>query len=424
MRERKQNGTVIEISGRWYVRYYQHQNVGGTLQRKRLTHCLGAVTTRGRHAPADIIEEADRFMASINRSQIPAERIVSLADFVENVYLPGVKESKKPSTHHGYRDAWENHLKAVTSRDRMTLKDVKTYTVQKWLNQIGRENLSRNSLKRIQSVLSGVFKEAKRLGFYEGVNPVQDTAVNPKAAEPKETVAYTLEEIDSILAVLPEPAATVFAVASYTGLRRGEIEALDWSDFKDGHIQVSRSIWNGRVSAPKTRKSCAAVPAIPRLADRLEIHRLRCGSPQVGPMFHNSVGQPLSVNNLLNRQILPALNKCRHCGVAEGKAHLKQDHDYQRDDRIPEWQGFHAARRGLASNLYRLGVPDKTIQKILRHSDVSVTLGYYIKSTSLDVVEAMDKLEENLAAKSAGQILQDSERTPSVDRKSTRLNSS
>jgi hypothetical protein len=77
------------------------------------------------------------------------------------------------------------------------LKD--TFTVQRWLNQIGQENLSRNSLKRIQSVLSGIFKQAKRLGYYDGVNPVQDTAVNPHAARPAETYAYSLEEIQSIL---------------------------------------------------------------------------------------------------------------------------------------------------------------------------------------------------------------------------------
>ena len=32
--------------------------------------------------------------------------------------------------------------------------------------------------------------------------------------------------------------------------------------------------------------------------------------------------------------------------------------------------------RGLGTNLYRLGVSDKVIQAILRHSNVNVTLGY------------------------------------------------
>ena len=36
-----------------------------------------------------------------------------------------------------------------------------------------------------------------------------------------------------------------------------------------------------------------------------------------------------------------------------------------------EWHGWHAFRRGLATNLYRLGVLDKTIQAILRHANLS-----------------------------------------------------
>jgi hypothetical protein len=84
-----------------------------------------------------------------------------------------------------------SHVLHCRRRDRLGIrlftKDLRTFTVQQWLNQIGQEDLSRNSLKRIQSVLSGIFKQAKRLGFYDGVNPVQDTAVNPHAAEPAET---------------------------------------------------------------------------------------------------------------------------------------------------------------------------------------------------------------------------------------------
>jgi hypothetical protein len=59
-----------------------------------------------------------------------------------------------------------------------------------------------------------------------GENPAKDTAVNPSAAEPEETHAYSLEEINAILAHIPEPVATAFAVAAFSGLRRGEIEGL------------------------------------------------------------------------------------------------------------------------------------------------------------------------------------------------------
>jgi len=220
--------------------------------------------------------------------------------------------------------------------------------------------------------------------------------VNPKAAEPQETYAYTLEEIQTILSLLPEPAATAFAVAAFMGLRHGEIQGLLWENYRDGEMYVSRSIWNGRISDPKTRKGRAPVPVIRQLADRLEIHRLRCGSPVAGPIFANALGKPLSLGSVVNRVILPALNRCEGCGKAE-LDQFKADHPYKRDARLPEWHGWHAARRGLGSNLYRLGVPDMVIQRILRHANVSTTATYYIKTAAADVRSAMTKLENHIA---------------------------
>jgi hypothetical protein len=46
--------------------------------------------------------------------------------------------------------------------------------------------------------------------------------------------------------------------------------------------------------------------------------------------------------------------------------------------------------------LYRLGVPEKTIQAILRHANVSTTNTYYIKSAADDTRAAMAKLERLL----------------------------
>ena len=80
--------------------------------------------------------------------------------------------------------------------------------------------------------------------------------------------------------------------------------------------------------------------------DRLEIHRLRSGSPLVGPIFANAMGKPLSLGSLVNRVIVPALNRCEACGKAEANHH-KVDHPYRRDTRIPEWHGWHAARRAM-----------------------------------------------------------------------------
>jgi len=147
---------------------------------------------------------------------------------------------------------------------------------------------------------------------------------------------------------------------------------------------------------------------IRQLADRLEIHRLRYGGPVTGPIFANTLGRPLSLGSVVNRIILPSLNRCEACGKAESD-HQKADHPYKRDANLPEWKGWHAARRGLGSNLYRLGVPDMVIQRILRHANVSTTATYYIKTAAGDVRSAMTKLENHIA--DADRIQSDTNRT-------------
>lgn len=79
---------------------------------------------------------------------------------------------------------------------------------------------------------------------------------------------------------------------------------------------------------------------------------------------------PLSPANILRDAILPALEKKKI-----------------------EWHGFHAFRRGLATNLRSLNVDDLTISEILRHSDVSVTRNSYIKRVDEKSVAAMDRLD-------------------------------
>jgi len=415
MRSRKQNGQTVVINGRWYLRFWERRNVDGEIQRKRITHCLGPVTTRGKHPPADIVAAAKDHMDSINSCQIPAERNVTLSHFAENVFLPWVKTYKRASTYKGYKDIWEDHIKPVAGRECKSLKIVRTFHVQTWLNQLGREDLSRNTLKHIKSVMSAIFTLAKQLDYLDGSNPVQGSAIDPRAPEPADTYAYDLEQIQKLLSVLPAPSDVAFAVAAFSGLRHGEIQGLEWTDYHDDQLWVTRSVWRNTVNEPKTKKSKAPVPVIRQLAERLEMHRLRCGNPQTGPIFANSIGGRLNLNNLLARTMLPALNRCARCGVTEGKIHLKQNHDYERDEHIPQWRGWHACRRGLASNLNRLGVDDSVIQRMLRHSNISVTQSYYIKTTSDDVRSAMGKLEQNIAAQTAAQALRDSDRTPNLD---------
>jgi len=64
------------------------------------------------------------------------------------------------------------------------------------------------------------------------------------------------------------------------------------------------------------------------------MHRLRSGNPQKGPIFANALGNPLSLGSVVNRVILPALNRCEACGKAES-VHPKAGHPYRRDATSP-----------------------------------------------------------------------------------------
>ena|SRR5215469_16981541 len=122
------------------------------------------------------------------------------------------------------------------------------------------------------------------------------------------------------------------------------------------------------------------------------MHRLRCGNPTTGPIFANASNKPASLVDFVNRKIFPALNVCETCHKPEA-SHLFANHEYKRDASRPEWHGWHAARRGLATNLDRMGVPAMVIQRILRHANVNITATYYIKTADGDVRDAMEKLQ-------------------------------
>jgi integrase len=181
-----------------------------------------------------------------------------------------------------------------------------------------------------------------------------------------------------MLGVLPEPARTICAVAAFTGLRRGELRGLKPEDLDGQLLIVRRSVWRQNVGAPKGKRGTGAVPVIEPLAGMLEQYLLEFGPKTF--LFESMSGGPVSIEYITREVIGPTLRKV---GM--------------------EWHGWHAFRRGLATNLYALGVPDTVIQAILRHSNVAVTRQSYIKHTGVDErsVAAMKALESQICTKHA-----------------------
>jgi integrase len=369
MRTRHQKGYVYRRYYRWYVRYYDYiVQKDGSIKRVQLARSLAPVCYeyRTKRAVMSLVRE---FLEPINRGRFSPAGGLSIERFVEESYLPYISREKRSSTTRGYRQIWNCYL--MPRCGTLRLRDFRTADGERLMSEIARQNdLSRYTLRHIKAFLSGVFKYAKRLGTVDGVNPVQDVSI-PKARPGIETYAYSLEEIIRMISVLGQPAATVVATAAFTGMRKGELRGFLWENYNQGVIWVSQSVWESIVDEPKTQRSKSPVPVIGPLAKLLDRHREARGNSQTGFVFATRNGTALNLSNLAKRYIRPRIER-------EGI----------------KWWGWHAFRRGLATNLHRLGVSDKTIQAILRHANISTTLNNYVKSVPADAIAAMRSLEE------------------------------
>jgi integrase len=369
---KEQKGYIFHKGKNWYVRYYDDVlQTAGTIKRVQVCKKLDVEYGGDCRTVKSVRPFAADILAPLNAGLLNPQSTMLVTEFVERVSLPEyVSKQLRPASVKQYRDVWENHLKPRMGS--LTLRGFRTVHGEQMLAQIAAQSkLGRSSLRHCKAFWSGAFKQAKRLGILDGLNPIQDVSV-PRVPETEEdTYAYSLPEIKAMLAMLNEPAHTVVLTAALTGLRKSELRGLTWGDLDGNELTVRHSVWNSTVSEPKTRRSRSPIPVVKQLADALESHRLRAGQlAQPGlPIFQAGNGQPLNLDNLARRVIAP----------------------------VSKWHGWHAFRRGLATNLHAFGVDDKTIQAILRHSNVGLTMNVYVKSVSESQVNAMDVLSEKLA---------------------------
>ena len=362
---RHQKGYVFKKGSTWYLRYFDNV-VGPSGDVERKQRCCKLADARTKQ---EARQSAEEVLRPLNDGTATPASTMTLRRYVEEYYLPYVAEQKRLSTYKGYTHMWARHLKL---RSMIPLRDFRTAEGESMLRAIARtENLNRTSLAHLKSFLSGAFRYARRQGILNtGENPMRDVVV-PKARPGNETHAYSLEDILKMLVVVPEPAATALATAAFTGARRGEIRGMLWENYSGEQIRITQSVFGSHADEPKTPKSKAPVPVIAPLAKYLTRHRATSGNPATGLIFRSKTGSPMDLAQLARFVIRPAL---KGTGI--------------------EWHGWHAFRRGLATNLYRLGVPDKTIQAILRHANLSTTMNAYVKSVSADATTAMKALED------------------------------
>ncbi len=397
---KQQAGYIFRKGKFWFLRYSDTVLRDGKSVRVQLCKKLAPYSDAYR-SENSVRPLAAEILLPINAGTQDVRGTMPISDFVEAVFLPEVKTRRRPSTYKNYRDIFRIHV-----RPRLGEKNLRQFRCcdgERLLGDIARQTktkdgnpLRRSTLSRIKSFLSGTFKTAKRLGALDGVNPMTDTSLQG-GTQPGVTHAYNLAEIRAMLAVLPEPAKTIVLFAAFTGLRQGEIRGLRWGDFTGNTLTVERSMWNAIVNKPKTVCSAAPIPIVRPLADALETHRLRMGQLAASdlPIFQSGIGTPINLANVAKRIIVPRIEKCVKCRKPKTE-HRPEAHLFELDRSLC-WKGWHAFRRGLATTLHALGIPDREIQAILRHSNVAITQASYIKSVAESQVNALDMVAAKMA---------------------------
>ena len=361
-----QRGRIYRKGKSWILTYaVKAQKPDGTIawawRSKKLAPYGGEFRTE-----ASVRHLASEILAPINAKTARPESTDTVEHFLEHVYLPYCKANLAASTHNGYKYLFKD-LKPHIGGE--LLRDFGAVEGERLLNDFAAAKLRpQTMLKNVKGFLSGAFRYAVRTGVLR-FNPMRETML-PKGKPMQSRKAYSLAEIQAMLKVLGEPERTAVLLAALTGLRMSEIRGLRWDDFDGETIQVRRSVWRTHVGETKTPGSAASVPVLPVLAKALDLlYQHSAGTTRY--LFQGKTGRPLVLANVTRFRIAPKLKKAK----------------------VP-WSGWHGFRRGLASTLYALAVPDKVIQQILRHASVEVTMKHYVKTSTGQAEAAMKKLAD------------------------------
>ncbi|MBA2287553.1 MAG: site-specific integrase [Ktedonobacteraceae bacterium] len=289
---------------------------------------------------------------------------VYLDNWLEQVHKHSVRES----TYGNYRTVLDVHL--IPALGHIPLQKLKPQQVQAMYAAKLEEGLSSGRVRSIHMVLYMALSQAVRWNLV--ARNVCELVKLPAYKPVRKVQALTLDQAKHLMQVAKEHKLdALITLAVITGLRRGELLGLHWSDIdlNKRTLTVSRSVgryFDGRkgvvVSEPKTENSkrqimlpAIALDALKRQQELQKTMQEHAGASwtEKGIVFSDPHGDYIHPNTLV-----------------DGFKRLLRSAD------LPVIR-FHDLRHSAATILISLGVNAKVIQQLLGHSDISITLGIY-----------------------------------------------
>jgi integrase len=364
--ERHQRGYIYEAFSAFHVRYYVREIVDGKLVRKQRSHRLCTKDRSSGHGSSSakaVVALCEAFMRDIN-AQVPGQpqqEDLTIASFWELTYWPFVQENLKPSTYLGYQQVWNQHLKDHFGN--LTLREYRKGMGSLFLTSLSKK-YSQRTVQHIKNLASGIFTHAANIDLIE-LNPWHHAKVLGKTKAPIATEHYTLEEIENIISALVDhvDCQLIMAFTFFMGLRKGEIQGLQWSDIDGGYVHIRRNMVRGHITTPKTKKSVRSIPIIQPVKGLLLLWRAKCKSDGVWVFQRNLM-------TVARKTIQPVLEKNKL-----------------------QWKGYHAGRRGLGTVLRQITGNSTAGRDVLGHEDETLTQGHYEGALPEGALAALKLLE-------------------------------
>jgi integrase len=263
--------------------------------------------------------------------------------------------------------------------------DIQPLEIEQWLDSVKRSNPTKDKIRRIMSV---VYTRAQKYGLVprsESSNPVR--WVEQSAKSSYKPIVVDPATAAKIFAALSGAEQALVILVAATGIRISEAMGLQWEDIDYQNKQINlRRVWvkDTVVERLKTDDSEAPVPLTDLLADCLRgwQRETMYGRPNdwVFASTRNRGRKPRSSSVLTFDHLRPA-------AIAAG-VKLKKGQRF----------GFHNFRHGLASWLVNQGTDIKTVQGLLRHSNVTTTLGLYAHRVNSSMFAAQDSVMRAIQA--------------------------